>query len=102
MFRGALDTRSVQITDNMKLAAARALANLAREPVPDEIKKLYNKDLTLGIDYIIPTPFDPRLLCTVAPAVAKAAIDDGVAHKNIDDWEKYKEGLRARVAKPKL
>lgn len=80
LFRGTLDTRSVQINDTMKLAAAHALANLAREPVPIEVSAAYQgKTFEFGKDYIIPTPFDPRLLYHVSSAVAKAAMESGAA-----------------------
>lgn len=98
IFRGALDVRASQITENMKIAAVYALAGLAREEVPEEIKKLYNKpDLKFGPDYIVPTPFDSRVIEWVAPAVAKAAIEDKVAQKEITDWDKYKSALVARI-----
>lgn len=78
----------------MKMAAAEAIAKLAREPVPDAVLKAYGKkSLAFGKDYIIPTPFDPRLIKVVSIAVAKAAIDSGVAKKPISDWKKYEEGL---------
>src|SRR5205085_12293955 len=80
IFRGALDVRATQINEAMKLAAVRALADLAKTPVPDMVNLAYNeKTISFGPDYIIPKPVDPRLLATVAPAVAKAAIDAGVA-----------------------
>lgn len=94
IFRGALDVRAKQITDNMKLAASYALAELAREEVPDIVIKAYgNINIQFGKEYIIPKPFDPRVLTYVAPAVAKAAIEDGVAQKIITDWDGYKEEL---------
>src|SRR3954468_826226 len=87
IFRGALDVRSKQINEAMKLAAVYALANLARTPVPDIVNLAYNKkNMTFGPEYIIPKPLDPRLLATVSPAVAKAAIESGVAQKTIDNW----------------
>ncbi|HMD00242.1 MAG TPA: malic enzyme-like NAD(P)-binding protein, partial [Ferruginibacter sp.] len=90
IFRGALDVRSTQINEAMKLAAVKALAELAQSPVPDIVNLAYNtKTITFGADYIIPKPLDPRLLSTVAPAVAKAAIESGVAQKPITDWEGY-------------
>lgn len=98
IFRGALDVRATEINEEMKLAAARAIAALAKEPVPDIVARAYNKDkIVFGKDYIIPKPLDPRLLTTVSPAVAKAAIDSGVAKYKIDDWEAYKSQLRARL-----
>ena len=94
IFRGALDVRARSITEGMKLAAARALAALAREDVPDSVTRAYGGEhFTFGPDYIIPKPFDPRVLLWVAPAVAKAAIEDGVARKAID-LEGYRERLQ--------
>ena len=88
LFRGTLDTRSPQINEEMKMAAANALAMLAREPVPNEVARAYGgKRFTFGQDYIIPTPFDPRLIYTVSEAVAKAAMDSGIATEDITDWE---------------
>jgi malate dehydrogenase (oxaloacetate-decarboxylating)(NADP+) len=88
IFRGALDTRASTINDEMKIAAARALAALAREAVPASVLNIYGRDLKFGPDYIIPTPFDPRVLLWEAPAVAQAAMDTGVARKqiNIDEY----------------
>jgi len=98
IFRGALDVRSKAINEEMKLAAVHALAQLAKEPVPEIVKTAYNqKKIIFGKDYIIPKPLDPRLLTTVAPAVAKAAMESGVARKNIQDWEEYKLDLRRRM-----
>lgn len=98
IFRGALDTHASKINEEMKVAAVKALADLAKQPVPEAVAIAYNnKNLKFGPDYIIPTAFDPRLLETVAPAVAKAAIESGVARKNITDWEAYKAELRARM-----
>jgi malate dehydrogenase (oxaloacetate-decarboxylating)(NADP+) len=97
IFRGALDVRASTINDPMKIAAARALALLAREPVPDAVSAAYSgQRLSYGPDYIVPTPFDPRLIWVVAPAVAKAAMDSGVAHKPIADLAAYSDGLRTR------
>ena len=90
IFRGALDVRATQINETMKLAAVKALAELARTPVPDIVNIAYNeKTLSFGPAYIIPKPLDPRLLSTVAPAVAKAAIESGVAQTTIDNWDAY-------------
>jgi len=98
IFRGALDVRAKKINDEMKLAAAKALAALAQESVPEEVNIAYGtNNLKFGKDYIIPKPTDPRLIETIAPAVAKAAIESGVARKNIEDWEKYREELRKRM-----
>ncbi|MCX6273302.1 MAG: NADP-dependent malic enzyme, partial [Bacteroidetes bacterium] len=98
IFRGALDVRATTINDEMKLAASIALAELAKMPVPDEVNIAYNTtNLHFGKDYIIPKPFDPRLITHVAPAVAKAAMDSGVARKPIADWEAYKEELGKRL-----
>lgn len=98
IFRGALDVRATKINEEMKLAAAKALAELAKEPIPEEVNIAYGtNNLKFGTDYIIPKPTDPRLIETIAPAVAKAAIDSGVAKLPITDWEKYKEDLRKRM-----
>lgn len=98
IFRGALDVRSRQINEEMKLAAVRALAELTREPVPDMVTMAYGeKNLSFGPQYIIPKPLDPRLLTRVAPAVAKAAIESGVARQPIVDWEKYEQELASRL-----
>lgn len=98
IFRGAMDVRSTEINDEMKLAASKALADLAKEPVPDEVNQAYAmKNLHFGRDYIIPKPTDPRLIWHVAPAVAKAAMETGAAKKPIEDWEKYKDELRKRM-----
>ena len=90
IFRGALDVRATTINMEMKIAAARALAELAREDVPDEVAAAYGARPKFGPDYIIPVPFDPRLISHVPPAVAKAAMDTGVARKPIDDMEAYR------------
>lgn len=98
IFRGALDVRSTAINEEMKLAAVHALANLAKEPVPDVVLIAYSEpEMTFGKTYIIPKPLDPRLITVVAPAVAKAAMDSGVATKDIEDWEHYKSELRGRL-----
>ncbi len=98
IFRGALDVRATQINEAMKLAAVRAIADLAKEPVPEIVNLAYNaKNITFGYDYIIPKPLDPRLISTVAPAVAKAAMDSGVAQTNITNWPNYVEELRKRL-----
>ncbi len=98
IFRGALDVRATQINEAMKLAAVRALADLAKSPVPDIVMMAYNeKNIVFGPDYIIPKPVDNRLLTTVAPAVAKAAMDSGVARKPITDWEAYTNELNERL-----
>lgn len=97
IFRGALDVRASQINEEMKIAAAQALAKLAREEVPEEVLSAYSgRKLKYGPDYIIPTPFDPRLITTVPVAVAKAAMESGVARKPIENIEKYKQTLAAR------
>ncbi|WP_137042514.1 NADP-dependent malic enzyme [Pseudolabrys sp. FHR47] len=96
IFRGALDVRASTINMEMKIAAAHALADLAREDVPDEVAALYGTRPKFGPDYIIPVPFDPRLIWTVPPAVAKAAMETGVARKPIPDMEAYKHQLSAR------
>lgn len=98
IFRGALDVRATKINEAMKLAAVHAIADLAKEKVPEEVNLVYSsKNLTFGKTYIIPKPMDPRLIYTVAPAVAKAAIDSGVAKKEITDWEAYKTELIGRM-----
>src|SRR6187455_1087738 len=96
IFRGALDVRATTINMEMKIAAAQALAALAREDVPDEVAAAYGARPKFGPDYIIPVPFDPRLISAVSPAVAKAAIDTGVARKPIVDMEAYAQQLRSR------
>ncbi len=96
IFRGALDCRATTINMEMKIAAARALAELAREDVPDEVAAAYGMRFKYGPDYIIPVPFDPRLISYVPPAVAKAAMDTGVARKPITDMDAYRELLRRR------
>jgi len=96
LFRGALDVRARAINMEMKIAAAHALAQLAREDVPDEVAAVYGGRLKFGPDYIIPTPFDPRLISYVPPAVAKAAMDTGVARKPIADMDAYRQQLRTR------
>ena len=94
IFRGALDMAATAINEEMKLAAVRAIANLAKQPVPEIVNKVYKVGkLSFGRDYFIPKPVDPRLLVEVSTAVAKAAISSGVARKEITDWEKYKEHL---------
>ncbi len=96
IFRGALDTRSTQINEEMKLAAVHALAMLAREDVPDRVSDSYGgQSFKFGREYLIPKPFDPRVLLKVAPAVAKAAMESGIATKQITDWEKYRDSLEA-------
>lgn len=98
IFRGALDVQATTINEEMKIAAARSLANLAKTEVPEYVKEAYEgAELTFGAEYIIPKPLDLRLIETVAPAVAQAAIDSGVAKKPFTDIESYKAGLRKRV-----
>lgn len=98
IFRGALDVRATQINEAMKLAAVRAIADLAKEPVPEIVNLAYNqKNIVFGKDYIIPKPLDPRLISTVAPAVARAAIDSGVAQAPITNWNQYVENLQKRL-----
>ena len=95
IFRGALDTRATAINEEMKLAAVRAIAGLAKKPVPDVVNNAYHvNNLTFGPDYFIPKPVDPRLITEVSMAVAKAAMDSGVARKHITDWDGYKNHLR--------
>jgi len=98
IFRGALDVRATQINEAMKLAAVRAIAELTRTAVPDIVNLAYNQsNMSFGPEYIIPKPLDPRLLCTIAPAVAKAAMDSGVAQKHITNWEAYALELNKRL-----
>jgi malate dehydrogenase (oxaloacetate-decarboxylating)(NADP+) len=98
IFRGALDVRATTINEQMKLAAVKALAQLTKEPVPDIVNAVYNeKNLSFSKNYIIPKPIDPRLLVTVAPAVAKAAIESGIAKQPITDWEAYETELYKRL-----
>ncbi|MEO7983729.1 MAG: NADP-dependent malic enzyme [Bacteroidota bacterium] len=98
IFRGALDVRATQINEAMKMAAVKALAELAKTPVPDIVNMAYNeKSIVFGENYIIPKPLDPRLLATVAPAVAKAAIESGVAKQPITNWENYITNLNNRL-----
>jgi malate dehydrogenase (oxaloacetate-decarboxylating)(NADP+) len=98
IFRGALDVRATAINEAMKKAAVIALANLTKEPVPEQVNVAYGETrLTFGKDYIIPKPFDPRLIAKIPPAVAKAAMDSGVSKKPITDWGKYKDTLRERL-----
>lgn len=98
IFRGALDVRATAINEAMKLAAVKALAELTKAPVPDIVNLAYNeKTITFGPTYIIPKPLDPRLLSTVAPAVAKAAMESGVAKYPIIDWDKYVQELNSRL-----
>ncbi|MCW5910390.1 MAG: NADP-dependent malic enzyme [Cyclobacteriaceae bacterium] len=98
IFRGALDVRATEINEAMKLAAVHALATLAKEPVPDIVFQAYGIDrIEFGPDYLIPKPLDPRLITTVSPAVAKAAMDSGIARNPITDWGQYHQDLLKRV-----
>ena len=97
IFRGALDVQATAINEEMKIAAAEAIAALAREQVPEEVAAAYGKNHTFGVDYIIPAPFDPRLMEVVSSAVAKAAMETGVAQKPIEDFEAYRHSLKARL-----
>lgn len=100
IFRGALDVRATSINEEMKIAAVHAIAALTKQPVPEVVYQTYNtQSLKFGPEYIIPKPTDPRLITEVAPAVAKAAIDSGVARGRIEDWDKYREELRLRMGK---
>ncbi|QCX01205.1 NADP-dependent malic enzyme [Aggregatimonas sangjinii] len=97
IFRGALDVRATSINEPMKMAAVKALAELTRAPVPEQVNIAYGETrMTFGKDYIIPKPFDPRLISEIPPAIAKAAMDSGVAKAPITDWEKYREELMQR------
>jgi malate dehydrogenase (oxaloacetate-decarboxylating)(NADP+) len=99
IFRGALDVRASTINEEMKMAASKALAALAKKPVPDCVLKAYDVDkLVFGKEYIIPKPLDPRLISSIAPAVAKAAIDSGVAKYPVTDWEAYRKSLDRRLS----
>ncbi|MDB9755376.1 NADP-dependent malic enzyme [Winogradskyella sp.] len=98
IFRGALDVRATKINEEMKMAAVKALSNLAKEPVPEQVNIAYSETrLTFGRDYIIPKPFDPRLIAEVPPAVAKAAMESGVAKEPIEDWDRYRNSLLERL-----
>lgn len=100
IFRGALDVRATSINEEMKIAAVKAIAELAKKTVPEAVNMAYNtKNLKFGKDYIIPKPIDFRLITGVSPAVARAAIDSGVARKKITDWDAYKEELKQRLGK---
>ena len=102
LFRGALDTHASAINDEMKLAAVKALAELAKEDVPDSVRKAYGGEvIKFGREYIIPKPFDPRVLLRVAPAVAQAAMDSGVARSPIADMGEYLERLEAMQGRSK-
>ncbi|MDN3596274.1 NADP-dependent malic enzyme [Zunongwangia endophytica] len=98
IFRGALDVRATKINEEMKMAAVKALAELAKEPVPEQVNIAYGETrLNFGPEYIIPKPFDPRLIAKVPPAVAQAAMDSGVARQDITDWQKYEDELLERM-----
>ena len=98
IFRGALDVRATAINEEMKMAAVKALADLAKEPVPEEVNVAYEETrLSFGKNYIIPKPFDPRLITTLPPAVAKAAMDSDVATEPIEDWDRYISSLEKRL-----
>ena len=98
IFRGALDVRATSINEEMKIAAVKAIAELAKKPVPEAVNQAYNtQNLKFGPEYIIPKPTDPRLITEVAPAVARAAMESGVARSTIANWEKYAEELRQRL-----
>lgn len=98
IFRGALDVRATAINDEMKIAASKALAELAKEPVPEEVNIAFHvQNLKYGTEYFIPKPTDPRLIERIAPAVAKAAMESGVAKQPIKDWDAYVDGLRKRL-----
>ncbi|MBR9862444.1 MAG: NADP-dependent malic enzyme [Rhodobacteraceae bacterium] len=97
LFRGALDINARAINDEMKIACAQALSDLARQEVPDEVAMAYGKKLVFGPDYIIPTPFDPRLIHVIPPAVAKAGMDTGAARRPIVDIEAYELALKSRL-----
>ncbi len=103
IFRGALDVRANKINEAMKLAAVKALADMTKTPVPDIVNMAYNQtNIVFGPEYIIPKPLDPRLLSTVAPAVAKAAIESGVANAEIADWQQYEQQLNKRLGQENM
>ncbi|MGD1820132.1 MAG: malic enzyme-like NAD(P)-binding protein [Pleomorphochaeta sp.] len=99
IFRGALDVRATKITESMKMAAAKALAKLAKEPIVKEVEAAYGRSFSFGRDYIVPKPFDPRVIEYEAVAVAKAACEEGVAQHPIKDWEAYRQSLVERMKK---
>ena len=100
IFRGALDVQATEINEVMKLAAVKAIADIAKEPVPDLVNVAYNqKNIAYGKEYILPKPLDTRLLTRVAPAVAKAAIESGVARRKIENWQAYEEALHKRLGR---
>lgn len=98
IFRGAMDVRATKINEEMKLAAVKAIAELTKEPVPELVLKAYgDRSMAFGPKYLIPKPLDPRLIYTISPAVAKAAMESGVAKNNITDWDKYENELKGRI-----
>lgn len=99
IFRGAMDVKSKKISEGMKMAAAKSLAALAKEPVPQEVRDAYGRDFVFGKEYVVPKPFDPRVIEWEAVAVAKAACDEGLAAEPITDWDAYKTELKARMEK---
>ena len=99
IFRGALDVRARRISEGMKMAAARALAELAKQPVPEEVQKAYGRDFFFGPEYIVPKPFDPRVIEYEAVAVAMAACEEGLAEKPVKDWDLYRKTLKERMEK---
>ena len=97
IFRGALDVRARAINEEMKVAAVKALAALAKEPVPEIVSTAYNQNtISFGREYLIPKPLDPRLISTISTAVAKAAVDSGVARKALTNWDAYSDELDRR------
>lgn len=103
LFRATLDTRAKQINEKMKMAAAKALANMTKMPVPEAVTKVYpDRHFEFGPNYIIPTPFDPRLIFELPVAVAKAAIESGIATHTITDWDAYRQQLALRVGRKPL
>jgi malate dehydrogenase (oxaloacetate-decarboxylating)(NADP+) len=99
IFRGALDVKASKISEGMKMAAAIALASLAKEPVPDEVRKAYGRDFKFGKEYVVPKPFDPRVIEWEAVAVARAACEEGLAADPITDWDAYRSSLKKRMEK---
>ena len=99
IFRGALDVKASKISEGMKMAAAKSLASLAKEPVPDEVRRAYGRDFSFGKEYVVPKPFDPRVIEWEAVAVAKAACEEGLATDPITDWDAYRVSLKKRMEK---
>ena len=99
IFRGAMDVKARSISEGMKMAAAKALSELAKQPVPDEVRAAYGRDFSYGREYLVPKPFDPRVIEWEAVAVARAACDEGLAAQPVTDWDAYRAGLHKRMAR---